>query len=335
MEYIVSRGYKNILVVALGGGGDVATASMLALALRRIGINSRVASVAWERYIIDPLPGPIKLEEIREARSVGNYSALVNENSYALRGGRKIIFQAARASKILKEEIGVVDLSKAALGVREGIKELMNLFGTDLVLGVDVGGDILATGYEEDLWSPLADFTGLASIKDLESILAVHSVGGDGELSQEYVLRRISLVAEKGGFLGARGMTPEDYEVLKNLLSSIESEASKTSLRAFEGFHGQISMRGGSRIGAINIINTITFLLDPRIVASLNPLINELAETKDIYEAKKILNNHGIFTELDLEEEVSRLINMNQEITGEKLLFIKKQFRTLHSRDLL
>ena len=329
MEYILRNKFRRILIVALGGGGDVATAAMLALALRRLGVESRVVSVAWERYVVDPIPGPIRLEDIRGGRFVGKYSMLVNSGSRAVRGGRETVFQAVKVSKILGEEIGVVDLFRGVLGVREGVKELMNFFDADLVIGVDVGGDILATGYEEDLWSPLADFIGLASLRDLGGLLAVHSLGGDGELSQEYLLKRISLIAERKGFLGARGMTYEDYEVLKEILGIVESEASRTSLIAFEGFHGELGMREGSRRSIINIINTLTFFLDPKIVASLNPFINDLSKTTSIYEAREILNRHGVFTELDLEENIYELLRNNQIITGETLLMIKRRFRSL------
>ena len=332
MDIIIERGYRSVLFVALGGGGDVATAAMLARASRRLGVEARIASVAWERYMIDPVPGPIRLEEIQGAKRVGEYSALVNRDTFAIRGGRRIVFQAVNVSRIINEEVGVVDLYRGVLGVRRGIEELRDFFGAEVVIGVDVGGDILATGYEEDLWSPLADFVGLASIKDLESILAVHSPGGDGELSQEYVLSRISLVASRRGFLGARGLTPEDYEFLKRLLEHVSSEASKTSLYAFEGLNKKISMRSGSREAYISIINTLTFLLDPRVVADLNPIVNHLVDTKSIYEARDILRSLGIFTELDLEEEVSKLIASGSEISGEAILEIKRRYRSRRSQ---
>lgn len=79
---------KCALFFAVGGGGDVASAAMLALATRRLGVKAYVASVAWERFIIDPVPGPIRLVEIVGGRQLGEYSMLVNGDARALRGGR-------------------------------------------------------------------------------------------------------------------------------------------------------------------------------------------------------------------------------------------------------
>lgn len=312
------------LFVALGGGGDVASAAMLALAARRLGIKSYVASIIWERFPIDPIPGPVRLDEVVNAMKIGDKAIMVTKDSRALRGGRTIAFQAANTSKVLGEPIGVVDVASGCVGVRKGLEELSTYLGCDVIVGVDVGGDVLASGFEEELWSPLADFIGLAALKDVEGVLAVHSPGSDGELNQEYVLKRVALVTEHGGYLGARGVTLEDIENLEKILEHVESEASRVTLLAAKGAYGKVEIRRGSRTVHVTPLNMITFFLKSSVVAGLNPLISELSNTTSIEEARRKLNEKKIYTELDLEEDVYKLMLEGKKPSGETLKKLKR-----------
>lgn len=327
MELLIGRDVCA-LFVALGGGGDVASATMLALAARRLGIKSYVASIIWERLPIDPTPGPVRFNEVVNATRIGERALMVTKDSRALRGDRAIAFQAANVSKVLGEPVGVVDVASGCVGVKEGLKELSAYFGCDVILGVDVGGDVLASGFEEELWSPLADFIGLAALKDLQGVLAVHSPGSDGELDPGYVLRRIALVTERGGYLGARGVTPEDIENLERLLEHVESEASRATLLAARGAYGKVEIRRGSRTVYVTPLSMITFFLKSSVVAELNPLITELSCTRSIEEARKKLNERRVYTELDLEEDAYKLMMEGREISGETLRKLKNSWMT-------
>jgi hypothetical protein len=152
----------------------------------------------------------------------------------------------------------------------------------------------------------------------------VHSPGSDGELRQEYVLRRIALVAERGGYLGARGVTPEDVECLERMLEHVESEASRATLLAARGAYGLIEIRRGSRTVFVTPLNTITFFLRSEVVAQLNPLVADIASTTSIEEARRRLNERGVYTELDLEEDVYELIVSGKEVSGEALKELKR-----------
>ena len=322
MEPLIGKA-SCALFAALGGGGDVASAAMLALAARRLGIKSYVASVVWERLPIDPLPGPVRLNEIVNAKRVGGWTLMVTEESRAIRGGMVIAFQAANASRALGEPVWVLDVASGPVGVRRGLEELSAELGCDAIVGVDVGGDVLATGFEEELWSPLADFIGLAALRELKGVLAVHSPGSDGELRPEYVLKRMALVVERGGYLGARGVTPEDVENLERILEHVESEASRATLLAAKGAYGLVEIRRGSRTVFINPLSMITFFLRSEVVAQLNPLIAEIASATSIEEVRRRLNERGVYTELDLEEDVYELTRGEGEASGEALKRLK------------
>lgn len=323
MEILAGK-VKSALFAALGGGGDVASAAMLALAARKLGIKSYVASIVWERLPIDPIPGPVKFGEIVNAIRIGERALMVTKDSRALRGDRTITFQAANVSKVLGEPVGVVDVASGCMGVKEGLEELSAYLGCDVILGVDVGGDVLASGFEEELWSPLADFIGLAALKALKGVLAVHSPGSDGELNPEYVLRRIALIMERGGYLGARGVLLEDVENLERILDHVESEASRATLLAARGTYGKVEIRKGSRTVYVTPLSMITFFLRSSVVAELNPLISKVSNTVSIEEARERLNREGVYTELDLEEDVYKLLSEGRKVDGETLKEVKR-----------
>jgi hypothetical protein len=71
-------------------------------------------------------------------------------------------------------------------------------------------------------------------------------------------------------------------------------------------------------------LNTITFFLRSEVVAQLNPLVAEIASTTSIEEARRRLNERGVYTELDLEEDVYELIMSGKEVSGEALKELKR-----------
>jgi len=319
------RSQNNVLVTAVGGGGDIASAAMIANVLERYNFKTILSSIAWERYVYDPVPGPIRLGEIVNSATRGEHYVLVTSDSYALRGGRVIVPQAVQASRALKRPVYIVDMYSGVEGYVEALKEILSVEGADLVIGVDVGGDSLAAGLEEELWSPLADWIGLAALSRLNGVLAVHSPGSDGELSQSYIISRIDKIALKGGLLGVTAMCDLDAEVLEKLLEYVNSEASNISLLAYRGFRGMLTVRRGSRSVEVSLLNTMTFYLKAPIVLELVEPAKKILYTKSLEEARRILNEHGIYTELDLEEDLAKLGVKPEELTGDLLVAIRER----------
>ncbi|MEM1596061.1 MAG: DUF1152 domain-containing protein [Desulfurococcaceae archaeon] len=315
----------NVFVLAIGGGGDIASAAMIARALHRLGVTYTLGSIAWERYVYDEVPGPIKLSDINNVLEYGDHCVLVDESSYALRGNKVVVFQAAKAAKMLKEPVYVVDLHSGVEGYVSALKYIIKKRNIDLVIGVDVGGDSLATGCEDDLWSPLADWIGLASLALVNGVIAIHSPGSDGELNYEYVLNRIDHYALKGGLMGIRAMCNHDAEFLSKILEYVDSEASRIPLLAYRGGRGKVVIRNGTRSVELNMVNTFTFFLDAKLIANDIQPVKELFNTRSLEEARKILNSYGIYTELDLEEDIERHGLKTSELTSELILNIRRK----------
>ena len=321
--FCMLEGKKRILVIAIGGGGDIASASMIANSLERMGHTTVLASIAWERYIYDPVPGPISLSEVENPSKRGDHYILVNKNSYATRGGRLVIPQAVKASRALGREVYIVDMYSGVEGYVKGLSSIISDVRVDLVIGVDVGGDVLASGFEDDLWSPLADWIGLAALSRLNGIVAVHSPGSDGELSTNYLIKRIDEVAAKGGLLGVSSMCMHDALILEKILEYVDSEASRIPLLAYRGVRGKIPLRRGSRVVEISLFNTMTFYMNSNIVLDLVEPAKKLLYTKTLDEARFILNELGIYTELDLEEDLAKLKINPSDLTSDVLLNVR------------
>ena len=299
---------KRVVVAGIGGGGDALGALVFYHKLKAMGAEPLLASVVWERFVLDPFPGPIPLEQLRNAEPLSSASALVTKDSYVDRFGYLVRPQIVRAAQVLDQKAVFLDLSKGYEGLREAFESLASL-GADFILGVDVGGDVIAKGCEDDLWSPLADAVSLSALRhsSLPSAVVVFSPGADGELSPTAVLERVSKIAGKGGLVGAYGLNRREYRALKPYLEAFVSEASKIPFEAFSGRRGEKRIRGGTRGVELSPLATVAFVLDTAIAYEENELAKLVQGTRKITEARERLNRRCVYTELDLEEDLYRV----------------------------
>ena len=180
----VIRSSSRALVIGVGGGGDVVGALATARFLEFCGLQFFLGGLSWERSVIDPLPGPRSLKEVRDVRALHEYVWLANGRSQTLNG---ILFAESRMAGILDREVLLVDINGGVAGVVEGLKASIKELKADLLVGVDVGGDSLAEGGEAGLRSPLADSIMLAAFAELEkggqrALWGIFGYGSDGEL---------------------------------------------------------------------------------------------------------------------------------------------------------
>ena len=303
------RGLR-VLVFGAGGGGDALGATHLYLKLRGLGAEPLIGSIVWERRVVDPEPGPIPLEQVRPAKQLAPGLGLVTGESRALRRGVEVWPQLARAAKALGVEGVYLDASKGGEGLREALHAAVDLLGLDAVIGVDVGGDMLAWGCEEELWSPLADAMSLHALNSLKGrVIAwveVLSPGGDGELPKGRVLERIAEAARHGGLVEATGLSRSEYQFLKSVEDLFVSEASRTPLRGFEGATGELVMRGGERRVTLDPVNATGYIVTAEAAARVNRIHSLVAGTRSAREAADRLNEACIYTELDLEEDLDK-----------------------------
>src|SRR5215207_1574223 len=246
----------------MGGGGDVVGALAVAEMARARGVDSVLGGVTWERRVIDPRPGPRSLDEITGIERLAPAAALAHGET---RGPDGLQFAEGRMAGLRGEPTVLFDPNPGPAAVTDGIAAAAAHTSCDLVVLVDVGGDVLAHGHEPALASPLCDSILLAAAPalDLPVALGVFGPCCDAELTESELLARIAEVAQAGGLLGAWGLTPEALSVLDEAVAVVPTEASAQALACARGALGEAHIRGGRRRVPLSPLGAITFFFDP------------------------------------------------------------------------
>jgi hypothetical protein len=307
--YAIVQGARRALVLGIGGGGDVVGALAVARLCEELGPEVVLGGVSWERSAVDPHPGPRSADEIRHGRSLGEAALLAGPRTSTPEG---IPFCEAQMAGHLETEVVLVDPSGGALGAAGGIAAAVEELGCDLLVCVDVGGDVLAHGHEPGLASPLCDAVMVAAALRVTGrvrpVLAVIGPGCDGELSAAEVLERTAALGRTGAWLGTWGVTPAIADELAAAATAVTTEASLQVARCARGEVGESPIRGGRRRVELGPVGALTFVFDP--VAAVEggelPLARAVAEARSIEEARSALAALGVATELDYERRRAR-----------------------------
>ena len=312
-------------VFGLGGGGDIVSAYVASLYLQSKGYDTVLGAVTWERYVEDPVPGPIC--EFENAVRVNDVITELTQNSYSLRLGKIVVPQIVRLMKSVGIEKGYsICIKRGLKDLVEGIEEFSRQMNFELIVGVDAGGDVLAKGCEETLGSPLIDFVMLNVLANLrtKSLLATIGAGSDGELDHFYILKRLSEIAKLGGLKDSKGIDEDIARRLEKVLKDVRTEASRIPFEAFHGLYGEVKIRDGTRTVFVTPVSSIMFFLDPKTVRDTSPIAKVLSEFSSLEDANRRLNEVGIFTEYDLEKELfSRYGTRSSEAKGEEVMKIR------------
>jgi hypothetical protein len=302
---------KRPLIIGIGGGGDVVGALAVAEHCRLFhGAHPIVGGVAWERTPIDPEPGPRPQAEIEYATPIApGVLAATGETVIRDRG---IAFAESRVAGLLGVQTVLVDVTIGPARLADGLEAAAGSMEADLIVFLDVGGDVLAHGDEPGLGSPLCDAVMLAAAdllaeRGVPVLGALFGTGCDGELTPSEVLERLGEVAAAGGLAGAIGLTPEVAALVESAVEVVPTEASAQAVRAFRGERGQVPIREGRRTVLLSPVATITFFfLIPAAVRSAARLALAVRNAADLDEANAILRSLGVRTELDWERDRKR-----------------------------
>jgi hypothetical protein len=299
---------RRPLCIGIGGGGDVVGALASAELCRLYaGAEPLVGGTSWERRVIDPEPGPRSEAEIEDARSLAPGVLAAGPETRVRASG--VLFAESRMAGLLGQSTVLVDVTLGPRALAAGLSTAATELGCDLVVFVDVGGDVLGHGDEPGLASPLCDALMMAAASHMADegvpvLGAVFGAGCDGELAPALVLERIAEVSAAGGLAGVRGLTPAVAERVAAAVDVIPTEASAQALRCFYGETGPTPIRGGRRTVELTPAGGLTFYYDvPAALASAARLATAVREADDLYAANAILNELGVHTELDYERE--------------------------------
>jgi hypothetical protein len=306
---LLLRRARRPLVIGMGGGGDVVGALATAEFCRVYdGADPIVGGVTWERRPIDPVAGPRSTDEIAGAEELAPRILLANARTRVR--DREVYFAESRMAQFLGEQTVLIDPHGGAGAVARGLAQAADRLGHDLIVFVDVGGDLLAQGNEQGLRSPLCDALMLAAAARLADagvpvLAAIFGVGCDGELTPSEVFARIADVAGAGGLCGARGLTEPVAQRLEGAIELVPTEASAQAVRAFRGGSGQVTIRNGARTVQLSSAAALTFYLDVGVtVRTVGRLARAVDGADSLEQASAALNALGVRTELDLELDV-------------------------------
>lgn len=301
-------GAERVLALGIGGGGDVAGALVVAELARPLGTPAALGGLTWERRPIDPLPGPRRIDELDGAEVIHPAAALAGPDTTGPGGFR---FAESHMAGFLGEPTVLIDINGGPGAAAAGIAAAAERLGCDLVVLLDVGGDVLAHGDEAGLASPLADAVVLAAAPAIAAagprvVGAVFGAGCDGELTPDEVGARLAEVAAAGGSIGSAVPVGEQLDRLEAAIAVVPTEASAMAVRAARGETGVTTIRGGRRSVQLTPAGGAAHFFEPdRAIASAARLARAVLGTGSLRDANATLTTLGVRTELVYEAEAA------------------------------
>lgn len=284
------------LLVASGGGGDAIAAAMLGSQLPGEG-GLHIATYSWDRLIVDPLPGPRAASDFVGIEPFGRWNHRVTPATTVRAPAASTL---PRLAAELPTMLYLLDPHHGVTGLGRQLRELVNLLAIDVVDVVDVGGDIVATGHESTLRSPLGDSLTLASVQGLkaETHVLVAGPGLDGELAELEVMARCQQLAEN--------MPPFTLEVAAasrhgGLFEWHVSEASGLFRAAALGVRGMVEIRDQGIPVALTTHSAEVWRLNARDVFHVNGIAREVLGTSSLDQAESAMRAIGRPSELEYE----------------------------------
>jgi len=220
-----------------------------------------------------------------------------------------VFFAESKMAEIQGKEILLVDINGGVNGVVEGLEVAIKEFKTNLLVGLDVGGDSLAQGDEPGLRSPLADSVMLAAYAELEKrghriLWGVFGYGSDGELTVDEIETALSKLAKAGAWLGTTSLTPKIAAELTEVIKTVLTEASAIPVQCFQGAWGETKIRTDQRSVKLTPLTALIFFMSAtKLFQTLSRPAQAVSKSSSLEEANNALHALGIKTELDLERE--------------------------------
>ncbi|MEU9102321.1 DUF1152 domain-containing protein [Streptomyces sp. NPDC048361] len=161
------------LLIAAGGGGDVIGTTLVHHALHS-DEPAVVLSYAWERLVVDPIPGPRSEQDFTGLRPLTPHVSQVTATSSPIAPAGSTLPRLAAELPItlalLNPYGGVTHLARQ-------IAESADKYAVDEVKVVDIGGDVFAHGDEPTLLSPLPDALVIAACATAGVPATLHLAG--------------------------------------------------------------------------------------------------------------------------------------------------------------
>ncbi|MET9953700.1 DUF1152 domain-containing protein [Streptomyces sp. NPDC006339] len=280
------------LLLAAGGGGDAITATVIHAALHSPGTPALVLTYAWERLVVDPVPGPRRTTDFTGIERAAPELALLTEKSAPIAPAGSLL---PRLSGALRPRLGLLDPYDGTIGLARQIRAAAHWCRADRIDLVDVGGDIVARGDEPTLRSPLGDALAVAACAatGIPTTVYVAGPGLDNEVPLPDLLPR----------LGAPAFTldPVHTDGVTGVFDWHPSEASALLVAAARGVRGVCGTRDAPRPLLLDGTAAGVHRLTLERVLELNPLARALADCADLDTAEDVSRTICGFSEIERE----------------------------------
>ncbi|MCX4094432.1 DUF1152 domain-containing protein [Nocardia sp. alder85J] len=285
---------KKAIAVAAGGGGDAITTAVLRHRLPDLEVVA-IASWSWDRYIVDPTPGPRHARDFRGLRDLGGVFQVPADA--ALHGpGRSTLPRVAAA---LDLPVLLIDATGGAVGIAHLFRIAARCFEATELVVVDVGGDILAAGTEPGLRSPLADslVAAAAAATGLPARLLVTGIGLDGELT----VPEVRAALNRFGAVPAFTLTAADVAAYAPMWSWHPSEANGLQAVAAGGWRGTVESQRDALITVTDEQTRVYTVHLPAVVEGT--LAAGLTATTSLDDAEAVVRAARGRTDIDIERD--------------------------------
>lgn len=280
------------LIVAAGGGGDAVAAAMLDVALHGGQDRAVILTYAWDRLIVDPLPGP---------RGSADFTGLrrLTPSVYAVPPDARPIAPAGSTLPRLARELpctfALFDPYGGARGMARQLGELIAELAPEAVDVLDVGGDILARGDEPGLRSPLGDALVLAACAQMDADvrLLVAGPGLDGEVTADELRDRLGP--------RVRTLTAAEVEPIGGVLEWHPSEATAMLAATARGVRGLCEVRDAGLPVPLTDEGPVVYEVDVAEAFHRNELARALMATTSLEDAEARSRDVCGFSEIDYE----------------------------------
>lgn len=282
------------LIVAAGGGGDAVAAAMLDAALHGDQDPAVILTYAWDRLIIDPVPGPRGPADFTGLRQLTPSVHIVPTDAEPIAPAGSTL---PRLAAELPHTFALIDPHHGAEGMARQLEELIAELSPQSIDVLDVGGDILARGDEPTLKSPLGDALTLAACAQVnaEMRLLIAGPGLDGEIP----------AADLRDRLGPRihTLTAEEVEPISSVLEWHPSEATAMLAATARGARGLCEVRDAGLLIPLTGEGPSVHEADLDDALQRNELARRLLSTSSLEEAEAHSREVCGYSEIDHERD--------------------------------
>ncbi len=309
-----ARRTTTAIVMGHGGGSDCLVASLVGEWLARMGVArvvlGGVACQWWlppgeERVGLKSVLGPDFYQplDLVGATALNEHAVVVGADA-SLEGRAP---HEATAARNFGGEAFVISLRGGGKGVGAGIKAVVDHFGADLLISVDVGSDTLSTGAEiRPTQTSLADHLTLSGLLQQEVVayFALAGYGLDAEMELEELDHNLGTAIRGGSFRGVIGASYPALEKVRDLHAQAHDPIGSLVIKAGLGEFGLERVVKSNPFGEVARIGPSAvpiWVFDPALVTELVAQhAAKLVSTTSLVEAEEVYRSLGRVPETGL-----------------------------------